>query len=260
MSAANYAACLAFVLRYEGGKVDDPRDPGGKTNQGITQRTYQAYLDRAGKTAVLEDVYDMTADQRDAIYRTQFWVPTKGDMLGAGADLAVFDFGVNSGPARALKAFAKRPSNDGAAIVKAVCADRLSFLHALGTFKAFGRGWTARVAACEALGIKMAENERVGAPPDAAPVSTTKARLTAEASVAKAKAAGRRNAAVGAPTVSTVTLGTTHASGAPWWSLAVFLVIGAALGAYFAWRASIHAQRSAALVRAALPPSPAKAS
>jgi lysozyme family protein len=35
----NYPQALKQVLKYEGGKVDDPRDPGGRTAFGITQDT-----------------------------------------------------------------------------------------------------------------------------------------------------------------------------------------------------------------------------
>ena len=36
----NYAKCLAQVLKYEGGYVDHPKDPGGPTNKGVTQAVY----------------------------------------------------------------------------------------------------------------------------------------------------------------------------------------------------------------------------
>ena len=39
MSAENFAACLAFTLKYEGGYVDHPSDPGGATNHGVTIAT-----------------------------------------------------------------------------------------------------------------------------------------------------------------------------------------------------------------------------
>ena len=37
--ADRFDACLAFTLREEGGYVDDPADPGGATNMGITLAT-----------------------------------------------------------------------------------------------------------------------------------------------------------------------------------------------------------------------------
>ena len=38
--SARLAAALAFVLRWEGGYVNHPADPGGATNKGVTQRTF----------------------------------------------------------------------------------------------------------------------------------------------------------------------------------------------------------------------------
>ena len=40
-----FDACLAFTLREEGGYVDDPADPGGATNMGITLATYRQWSD-----------------------------------------------------------------------------------------------------------------------------------------------------------------------------------------------------------------------
>lgn len=43
MSADGFEPALAFVLRWEGGFVDNPADPGGRTNKGITQKVYDAW-------------------------------------------------------------------------------------------------------------------------------------------------------------------------------------------------------------------------
>lgn len=185
--SSHFAQCLAFTLGFEGGQVDDPRDPGGRTGTGITQRTYAAW--RARRGIPVRNVFAMTAAERDAIYRTEFWDEVAGDALSAGVDLAVFDYAVNSGPARALQAYAARTSLDGADTVRTICARRLSGLHALATFRTFGRGWTARVAACEALGVKMAEHVRIGSPADAPTAPQVASTLHAEARAARNHAA-----------------------------------------------------------------------
>ncbi|MCW6509841.1 glycosyl hydrolase 108 family protein [Lichenifustis flavocetrariae] len=187
MAERNYPApVLTETLKWEGGRVDDPRDPGGRTNQGVTQATYDAWC--KGCHAPVRSVYAMTAAERDAIYRTGFWAKVGGDGLPDGVDLAGFDYGVNSGPARALKALkAVAGMADGAAAVKAVCAARLSFLHGLRK-AAFEKGWTRRVAAIEAAGVKMALNARIGTPPAAAPTPGVAAQLQTHAKVAADKA------------------------------------------------------------------------
>ena len=84
---------------------------------------------------------------------------------------AVFDFAVNSGVSRASKYFQAvvGVSQDGqigvktiAAIkdakstINALCDRRMSFLRNLGTFMAFGRGWTRRVQGVRAKALEMA--------------------------------------------------------------------------------------------------------
>lgn len=146
---------LAFTLKYEGGRSNNPNDPGGRTNQGVTQHTYDAY--RLSKSVRQQDVYAMTNIERDDIYRHGYWDEVTGDSLNSGVDLCVFDFAVNSGPARALRTYAsvghgKKPSD----AIHAVCDRRLSFLHALQTWAFFGTGWARRVAACEVEALKLA--------------------------------------------------------------------------------------------------------
>ena len=40
----DFSKALPRILVYEGGKVDNPRDPGGRTNKGVTQATFNSYL------------------------------------------------------------------------------------------------------------------------------------------------------------------------------------------------------------------------
>ncbi|MGB8902004.1 MAG: glycosyl hydrolase 108 family protein [Methylocella sp.] len=94
MTAENFQACLAFTLKYEGGRSNDPRDPGGRTMEGVTQATYNAYRDK--KALVRKDVFTIEAAERDEIYRNEYWDLVNGDVLRAGEDLCVFDFAVNS--------------------------------------------------------------------------------------------------------------------------------------------------------------------
>ncbi len=154
MTAENFQACLAFTLKYEGGRSNDPSDPGGRTMEGVTQATYDAY--EVKKELGRKNVYTMGAPERDEIYRNEYWDRINGDALRAGEDLCVFDFAVNSGVARARDVSAvwrTSPVNDA---IGGICAHRLSFLHALRTWSHFGAGWGRRVAACEALAVQMA--------------------------------------------------------------------------------------------------------
>lgn len=166
----NYPACIKKVLVYEGGKVNNPKDPGGKTNQGVIQRVFTAYLARKGKAN--RDVYTMTDVERDDIYRRQYWDAVKGDDLPAGVDLVVFDFAVNSGPGRAAKFLQKAlgvkqdgnigvatlhaaTTADRAKLIAGVCDARLAWLRGLKTFATFGKGWASRVRNVKASALAM---------------------------------------------------------------------------------------------------------
>lgn len=162
MAKGNFNACLTFVLRFEGGKSNDPKDPGGRTNQGVTQETYDAWRTRNGLYP--RDVYAMEPSERDEIYRAGYWASIMGESLRLGEDLVVFDYGVNSGPKKALWEWMLVNVNDAPAdiVIHKLCAERLSFLHALGSWSHFGAGWGRRVAACEARAIQMLHGDNAG--------------------------------------------------------------------------------------------------
>ncbi|MBX5206678.1 glycoside hydrolase family 108 protein [Rhizobium sp. NZLR11] len=163
-----FERALARVLTHEGGYVNDPRDPGGATNRGITQRVYDAYRDRLGLQRV--PVRNISSSEVEGIYRSNYWDLAKCDMLPAGVSYVVFDGAVNSGVAQSVKWLQRAlgVTPDGVIgnatlaavqnygnldrLVDAICDRRLAFLKALKTWKAFGKGWASRVAAVRATG------------------------------------------------------------------------------------------------------------
>lgn len=94
-----FSDCLAFVLKWEGGFVNDPADPGGATNKGITQAVYDDW--RAGRKLPLRTVRAITAAEIEAIYRARYWDACRCGNLPAPVDLVVFDSAVNCGVSRA---------------------------------------------------------------------------------------------------------------------------------------------------------------
>lgn len=181
------------ILVHEGGKVDDPHDPGGRTNQGVTQKVYDGYRTKSGIET--RDVYQMDATERDAIYHLQYWDAIKGDELPNGVDYCVFDGAVNSGPSQSIKWLqralgtvtvdgqmgqatlaAVQEHGDPAALVNAICDRRLAFLQALKTWPRYGNGWARRVASVRNTGTAWA----LGADPKPQPVpqATKKAPIS----------------------------------------------------------------------------------
>jgi lysozyme family protein len=99
---ADYNDALAFVLRWEGGFVDDPNDHGGRTMKGVTQKVYDAWRVSQGKAAGA-DVKGISDAEVNAIYMNNYWKTAFCSPLLAHLDFVQFDTAVNMGPVRAVK-------------------------------------------------------------------------------------------------------------------------------------------------------------
>lgn len=156
---SNFDACLREVLRYEGGFVNHPKDPGGATNRGITRATLEAFR---GRKVTLAEIKALSVEEAAKIYHRDYWQPIKGDDLPTGLDLCVFDCAVNSGSKRAMtflrQAYKEALSKtDVTLLINVYSRKRLTFLMGLSTWPYFGRGWYARVKAVEKIAMKMME-------------------------------------------------------------------------------------------------------
>lgn len=101
MSDAALERALKFVLRWEGGFVDHPNDPGGRTNKGVTQKVYDGWRARQGQPR--QDVKWIDDAEVHAIYGTDYWLPPRCDRLETPLDLVQFDTAVNMGVGRAVR-------------------------------------------------------------------------------------------------------------------------------------------------------------
>jgi lysozyme family protein len=92
---------IALVLKEEGGYVDNPADPGGATNFGITQR----YLDgaRLHDPTLPSSVRDLTITQASALYAADQWHAVQGDALPPDVAAVAFDGAINEGPGTVVK-------------------------------------------------------------------------------------------------------------------------------------------------------------
>lgn len=89
-----------FILKEEGGFVNDPSDSGGATNRGVTQVTYDAFRESMGHDK--RAVQYLTKDETKKIY-SRIWEACKADQLPMGLNLVHFDFAVNAGNRQAAK-------------------------------------------------------------------------------------------------------------------------------------------------------------
>ena len=154
----NFDKCMEMLLVHEGGYVNHPSDPGGMTNLGVTKKTY----DHHHATDIDEEgMRNLTVQDVMPIYRTNYWERCRCQDLPSGVDWAVFDWAVNSGPGRSVKALQRAVGafEDGIIgaqtlmavtasqpheIINRIAVHRDSYYRELKHFDTFGRGWIRR--------------------------------------------------------------------------------------------------------------------
>lgn len=98
---ANAKLLQPFILRWEGGFVNDPLDRGGATNKGITIGTFRRFY---GKEATVEQLKQITDDQWLRIFKEGYWDPWKADQIkNQSIANIVVDWAWASGPVTAIK-------------------------------------------------------------------------------------------------------------------------------------------------------------
>jgi lysozyme family protein len=165
-----FDAALDELLAQEGGYVNNPKDPGGPTNLGVTQHVWEQWT---GKPATEADMRALQRADVAPLYQRQYWEATRCDALPAALGLCVFDFAVNAGPARAaryvqqivhtamdgeigpatLAAVNARPA---ARLVRDYQNARRGYYRQLPTFPTFGKGWLRRCDEVETAALRLA--------------------------------------------------------------------------------------------------------
>lgn len=165
----SFDQCLPIILQSEGGFVDDPQDPGGATNLGITLNTLAGWL---GQPATVEQVQALTPADVAPIYQADYWNAAHCGDCPSGLDLMVFDEAVNQGVGRAIRSLqsavgvavdgafgpatlAAVQACDPAQAIANIAADRQAFYRSLPTFPRFGGGWLARLTRTQGLANQM---------------------------------------------------------------------------------------------------------
>lgn len=73
---ANHKILESFVLKWEGGFVNDKDDLGGATNMGVTLATYRSVF---GNKKTVKDLKRMTRVQWGVIFKKYYWDKWKAD-------------------------------------------------------------------------------------------------------------------------------------------------------------------------------------
>jgi lysozyme family protein len=95
---ADFEKSIPHILKWEGGYVNHPADPGGATNRGIILSLFKQYAKALGLPPTVDALKTITEDQAKFIYREHFWNAMKGDEIN-DQQLAtmIFDAFVNQG-------------------------------------------------------------------------------------------------------------------------------------------------------------------
>ena len=148
----DFDTAIERVLSHEGGYVNNPADPGGETQWGISKRSYPAV-----------NIKTLTREKAKEIYKRDFWDPVAAKVTDSALCFQVMDAAVNHGSDNATR-FLQRAvgvADDGhfgpasaAALAKLdphdvhllFMAERFEFWAKLRAFDTFGRGWVRRGA------------------------------------------------------------------------------------------------------------------
>lgn len=151
----NFERAVAVVLDWEGGYVNDFRDPGGETKYGISKQAHPEL-----------DIFHLSLDEAKQIYWDCYWKPCRCDELPDGLDLIVFDGAVQHGAVTAARLLQEilgaevdgiiGPKTVEAAIarwkeaypgwlLRDYAAERGKHYGLLPQFQAYGRGWMRRL-------------------------------------------------------------------------------------------------------------------
>jgi lysozyme family protein len=170
--ANNFQECLAKVLKHEGGYVHHEKDPGGRTNLGVTQRVWEDWV---GHPVTEKDMRELTPEIVGPMYEMKYWRTSYCEKLPRGLDLLVFTMAVNSGSGRSVKllqdaigvvadgvigpnTMAKINEANVEVLIDKFSEARTSFYKGLKTFPVFGVGWLRRTESERKEAIEMAKN------------------------------------------------------------------------------------------------------
>lgn len=149
---STFTKLIERILGHEGGYVNDPADPGGETNWGISKRSYPSLNIKA-----------LTRNDAINIYHKDFWLPLQADRFHDGIAYQLLDSAVNSGIGQTVRflqraagvaddgvagpvtlaAVAKLSESDG---IMLFIAERISFMTKLKNWPNHGKGWMVRMA------------------------------------------------------------------------------------------------------------------
>lgn len=168
---ARFQAFTDEVLKIEGGYVNDPNDPGGETNHGITLNTARKYGYKGSMRA-------MTKAEAKEIYRQLFWNGSLASNVMNDAAFNIYLLSIHSGNKQAILILQRAVGvkDDGVAgddtmnaisnaskslLIEALCYRTLDFYVIISpkTRYKYIQGWRNRLLASRRINWKERINE-----------------------------------------------------------------------------------------------------
>lgn len=146
-----FLEAVEHILELEGGFIAHPKDPGGSTNFGISQKSYPNL-----------DIKNLTKSEAIKIYLRDYWLPLRLDELPEVLRLCLFDCAINQGTNVAIKFLQASvgtvvdgkigpmtinavKSKDATKILINILKGRQTHYTKLSTWDTFGKGWSKRL-------------------------------------------------------------------------------------------------------------------
>ena len=160
---ADYRKLKPFILKWEGGYVNDKDDLGGATNKGVTLATFRSVY---GQDKTATDLRNMTDQQWEVIFKKHFWDKWRADEItdqsvanilvdwlwasGAyGIKIPQRVLGVSVDGIVGAKTIAAVNAKDGKSFFKEIRQERIDFIDRICTSrpqnKKFRKGWLNRI-------------------------------------------------------------------------------------------------------------------
>lgn len=148
----NFDQAIVFILKYEGGYSNDPLDKGGETKYGISKRAHPTV-----------DIKNLSLEDAKKIYKRDYWIAPRVDLLCPEIRLPLFDACVNHGRGYSVKAlqkilkvkidgnigsrtkFACKEYDNKKLLVHNFLSARLRKYLAISSFDVYGYGWCRRL-------------------------------------------------------------------------------------------------------------------
>ncbi len=160
---ADYRKLKPFILKWEGGYVNDKDDLGGATNKGVTLATFRSVY---GQNKTAGDLRNMTDQQWETIFKRHFWDKWRADEIedqsvanilvdwlwasGAyGIKIPQRVLGVTVDGIVGAKTLAAVNGKDGKSFFNEIRRERIDFIDRICTSrpqnKKYRKGWLNRI-------------------------------------------------------------------------------------------------------------------